>query len=295
MKIKSKVLEAVFWGNLSCIASAIMVSIVRYVSQELNIIEILFFRNLFAFLIFLPIVIHFGLAKFKTNMLGMHFLRSITGITAMVAYFYSISKMNLSVVTAISFSAPLFMAVMSYFFLKDRFGAHRTISLIIGFIGALIVIRPGLEGYDEYSIYVLFAAVFWALSGIIIKHLSKTDSPLAITFYMTVFMTLFSLPFTIYFWETPSYENLFWIFLIAVSSNILQFSLAKSLSLVDMSVILPVDFTRLIYTAIAAYIAFGETMDIPAFIGSVIIVSAAAYTAYRQNKKSKIKPTLDKI
>lgn len=295
MKLRSNVYQAIFWANLSSIASAIMVNIVRHVSVEINVAEIIFLRNIFAFLMFLPIVIYVKPQTFKTEKIKLHMLRSVTGVIAMMAFFYSISKMNLSLVTAISFTAPLFMAIISYFFLNDKFGKHRTISLLIGFVGALIVIRPGFSGYNEYSLIVVFAAVFWAFSGVLIKKLSNTDSPLSITFYMTMFMIIFSGPIAWYFWQTPTYENLFWIFLIAAASNILQFSLAKSLSLVDMSVMLPVDFTRLIYTSIIAYFIFGEVMDIPAFIGSVVIINSAVYTAYRQNKNSKIKLKLDKI
>ncbi len=292
MKNYSIVLQAIIWANISAIASAFMVALVRHVSEDINVPQIIFVRNIFAFLMFMPFIYFKGLEQFKTKRLKLHVLRSTTGVVAMMAFFYSISKMNLSLVTAISFTAPLFMAIIAYFFLKDKFGMHRIFSLVVGFIGALIVIRPGFEAYDEYSLYVVFAAFFWALSSILIKKLSATESPAAITFYMTIFMALFSSPFAIYFWQYMTLNDLFWIFLIAFCSNILQFSLAKSLSLVDMSVILPFDFTRLIYTAIIAYFAFGETLDMPAVIGSIIIISAAAYTAYRQNKNSKIKPKL---
>ena len=289
----SVVIQAIIWANISSLASAVMVSLVRHVSVDMNVAEIIFIRNIFAFMMFLPFLWFYGLAEFKTNNIKLHMMRSITGVIAMMAFFYGISKINLSLVTAISFTAPLFMAIIAYFFLKDKFGKYRTASLAVGFIGALIVIRPGFEAYNEYSLFVVFAALFWALSGVLIKLLSATESPMVITFYMTIFMAIFSAPVAAYFWQTPTYDHLFWIFLIAFFSNILQFSLAKALSLVDMSVILPVDFTRIIYTAIIAYIFFGEVMDIPATIGSAVIIASAAFTAYRQNKVSKIKPKLD--
>lgn len=294
MRNKSVIFQAVTWATISSIASAVMVNIVRHVSLEINVAEIIFIRNIFAFLMFLPVIVYLKPATFKTERIGLHALRSVTGVIAMMAFFYSISKMNLSTVTALSFTAPLFMAVIAYFFLNDKFGKHRIISLIVGFLGALIVIRPGFDGYDQYSLYVVFAAIFWALSGFLIKKLSETDSPISITFYMTFFMIIFAGPVAIYFWQEPSMDNLLWIFGIAVSSNILQYSLAKALSLVDMSVILPVDFTRLVYTAIIAYFAFGEVMDMPALIGSMIIISSAIYTAYRDAKSKKDKPNLDK-
>ena len=286
--------SAILWFNLSAISSAFMVSLVRVVSEDMHVSEIIFFRNIFAFLLFIPIIWVKGFDKFKTDQMGLHVLRSITGVIAMLAFFYSISVMNLSVVTSLSFAAPLFTSVFAFFIFKDRPGIKRISALIIGFIGALIIIRPGFEGYDQNSLIVLFSAVFWALSGILIKKLGETDHPLAITFYMTVWMMVFTAPLAFYFWKTPTYEELIYIFFIAVTSNILQYALAKAFSMADFSVLLPFDYTRLIYTSIIAYFAFGEVLDIPAAIGSAIILGSAAYTAYRETKLSKKQAAVDR-
>ncbi len=219
-------------------------------------------------------------------------VRSCSGMISMLAFFYAISKMNLSVVTSLSFTAPLFTAVLAYFLFKEKLGKNRLIGLIMGFVGVLIVVRPGFEGFNPLSLIVIFSAVFWAISGIVIKTLLKTEKPIVITFYMTIFMTIFSAPVAFSYWGNPSSEDMMWVFGIAVTSNILQYTLAKSLSLVDITFTLPFDFSRLIYTSVIAYFAFGEVLDIPAAIGAVIIILSAIFTAYKESRTRKYEAEL---
>ncbi len=284
----SNIWQAIIWLNISCLASGVMVNMVRHVSENLTSPEIIFFRNIFAFLMFIPIIFYKGFAYFKTNRVKLHIFRSTTGVISMLAFFHAISKMNLSIVTALSFTAPIFTGILAYFIFNEKMGAHRKIGMILGFMGMLIVIRPGFEGYNPISLLVLFSAVFWAISGIVIKTLLSTEKPIVITFYMTFFMTFFSAPLAFMSWIEPSNEDLLWVFGIALISNILQYTLAKGLSMVDITFSIPIDFTRLIYTAIIAYFAFGEKLDIPAAVGSIIIIFGAVYSGYKERKSHKL-------
>lgn len=294
-KIPNTVLQAILWINLSAFASAIMMSIVRHAAQTQNVVEIIFIRNIFAGLMILPFFIFSTRERFRTDKIKLHMLRSITGVIAMSCFFYCISVMNLSTVTALSFSAPLFTAVMSYFYFKDRFGKHRIIALIIGFIGVLIVLRPGTDAFQPIGLLVVFCGFFWALSGMLIKKLSFHDTPLQITFYMTIFMAIFTLPIMPFVWKNPTYEDLFWICMVAISSNILQFSLAKAFSMANLSVLLPFDYTRLVFAALFAYIIYDEHLDSVAAIGSLVIICASAYTAYREKVNSHKKDHINAL
>jgi drug/metabolite transporter (DMT)-like permease len=285
LKHKKNVPAGITWSLASCFFSGVMVNMVKHVSVDLDSAQIIFLRNIFAFLIFVPIVLYYGVGKFKTNKLMLHALRSVTGLISMLIFFYSISKMNISVVTAISFTAPLFTAIFAIYFFKDKLNIHQTFALFVGFIGVMVVVQPGGESFNPLSLLVLVCTVFWALSGILIKKLSETDTPMAITFYMTIFMIFFSAPLAFIDWKAPSLDNYLWVFGIALTSNLLQYSLAKSLTYADFSVVLPFDFTRLIFSAGIAYLLFGEQMDINAALGSVIILAAAFYAALNERRK----------
>lgn len=285
LKQNKNVLAGILWTISSTFFSGVMINMVKHVSTDLNTAEIIFFRNVFAFAMFLPIIFYKGVSHFKTNRIGVHLLRSFTGLTSMMIYFYCVSVMNISVVTAISFTAPLFTAIMAIYFFKDKLNVHQGFALFVGFVGVLIVIQPSNEGFNPIALIVLISAVFWALSGIIIKKLAETESALQTTFFMTLFMMIFSAPIAIYVWDSPTPEQLMWLFGIAVSSNLLQYSLAKSLACSDFSVVLPFDFTRMIFSAGIAYLAFGENMDVNALMGSVVILAAAFYAAFTERRK----------
>jgi drug/metabolite transporter (DMT)-like permease len=284
-KHQKKVAVAIAWGLLSCLASGVMVNMVKHISTDMHTAEVIFFRNVFAFLIFIPIIMYKGLAHFRTKRVGMHVLRSATGLISMMMYFYAISMMNLSVVTALSFTAPLFTAILAIYFFKDKPNFHQTFALFVGFIGVIIVARPDSEAFNPISLLVLLCTLFWALSGIIIKKLSETESATQTTFYMTFFMMIFTAPLVLYDWQQPTIEQYMWLVGIALTSNALQFSLAKSLSMADFSVLLPFDFTRLIFSAGIAYIVFGEEMDFNAVVGSIVILSSAFYAALNERRK----------
>ncbi len=285
LKQNKNVATGIFWTIVSCLCSGIMVNMVKKVSVDLGTIEIIFLRNVFAFVIFLPIVFYLGFRKFRTNRIKLHFLRSSTGLISMMIFFHALSIMNVSVVTAISFTAPLFTAILAVYFFKDRMNVHQLFALFVGFIGVLIVIRPGTDTFNIHMLSMLVCTMFWALSGIIIKKLSETETPIQTTFFMTFFMMIFSAPVAIIYWSQPSLEAYAWIFGIALVSNLLQYSLAKSLTSADFSVVLPFDFTRLIFSAGIAYIAFGEPMDINAAMGSVVILTSAFYAALNERRK----------
>lgn len=278
-------LRGIFWGLVSCLFSGIMVNMVKHVSVNLGTAEIIFSRNIFAFMMFIPIIIYKGLPHFKTNKIGLHLLRSSTGLTSMMIYFYTLSKMNISVVTALSFTAPLYTAILAVYFFKDKMNIHQIFALFVGLIGVIIVARPDSANFNPLSFLVLLCTLFWALSGIIIKKLSETESAMQTTFYMTFFMMIFSAPLAFMNWKMPTNGEFTWLFCIALASNILQYSLAKSLELADFSVVLPFDFTRLIFSAGIAYIVFHEQMDINAIIGSVVILASAFYAALNERRK----------
>ena len=275
----------IFWGVFSCFCSGIMVNMVKHVSVGMSTVEIIFFRNVFAFLMFMPIIAYTGFATFRTRKIKTHILRSTTGLISMLIFFFAISKMNISVVTAMSFTAPLFTAILAAYIFKDKMNIHQMFALFVGFVGVLIVARPGTESFNPISFLVLISAVFWALSSIIIKKLSETEKPIVTTFYMTFFMIIFSAPMALYNFKQPDLEQYFWVFGIALTSNFLQYGLSKSLTYADLSVLLPFDFTRLIFGATIAYFMFGEKMDVNAGLGSIIIVAAAFYTAITERRR----------
>jgi len=267
---------------ISCLTASVMVSIVRHLSEDLHSFQVVFFRNAAALLFLLPWLMRSGIKVIKTTRIKMYGLRASVGLIAMYFWFYSVSIVPLSLATALSFTAPLFTAVLAVFFFGEKYGIHRTAALIIGFTGAIIVIQPGTEGFNYNSIYALIAASLWAFSGIIIKSLTNTDAPVVVAFYMVLMMTPLSIPLAVMNWHEIKYEHIVWIIALGYISNIFQISLSKAIASTDFFVILPFDFTRLIFVSVIAYFAFDQVIDLWTAVGSAIIMASAVYTTWRE-------------
>lgn len=274
---------------ISCFWAAVMGAQIRHLyMMGLSAEELVFYRNAVALVLLLPWVLRYGRGElFKTRRLGLYGLRSLIGLIAMYLWFYALVSIPLADATALSFTAPLFSALLAVFFLKDKMGRHRVAAMVIGFVGVLLVLRPGSEAFQADAIIALCAASGWAFSTIFIKMLTKTDKPRIVVFFMVLFMTPMSLPLALPYLHVMSLEIWGWIILLGIISNLFQISLSNAIALTDISVILPFDFLRLVFISIIAYFAFGEVVDIWSYIGGAVILCGAAYSAYREALQRK--------
>lgn len=261
---------------------------IREVSMQMHTTQIVFLRNFLCIFLLFPFMIYANIG-FKTEHLRAHFWRATVGIIGMETWFYSISILPLNQATALSYTAPLFTTLFAIFYLKERGSIARWLALIIGFIGAMIILHPTPAHFDERALIVLFATSMWAVAGMMVKTLTRTEPALRIVFIMSVFMSLWALPLALYHWHNPSLHLWGLVLVIATASVGAQWCLAKAYSLADVSSLTPYDFGRLIFTSFFAYIAFGETSDINTWIGASIIVASAAFIAryeYRHVNRS---------
>lgn len=268
--------------SLSTVGFALMHTMVRQVSTELHPFQIVFFRNFFGLLVFLPVLMRHGLTPFKTQKLPLHALRAAFNIVAMLAFFYALSITPIARVTALAFSAPIFAAVLSVVILGERFRLHRWSAIFIGFIGALIILRPGIIPLDLGSLLVLSSAFTWGITMIVIKVLSRTDSAMTITSYMNLLLTFFAFGPALMVWRAPQFETWVWLVAIGISGTLAQVALAQSLKVGETTVVLPFDFLKLIWVSILGYWLFGELADLWTWVGAAIIIASAFYVAHRE-------------
>ncbi len=279
--------QGIIWILVSCLGAAIMVTLVRYLSENLHPFQIVFFRNSIALLLFLPWFIRNGPGVLKTRKLPMYATRAVFGVSAMFAWFYSLSIVPLGQATALSFTAPLFSSIGAVLILKEKSHRHRWAALIIGFFGVIIILRPGFEGFSYTMLLVLVTASMWSLSGIIIKTLTKTEKPETIVFFMVLLMTPLSFPAAIPYWKNPTLNEWLWIFVLGFVSNYFQIAMSRAFSKTDLTVLLPFDFSRLIFVSIIAYFVFGEIPDAPTYIGATVILGSALYVTYSESRAHK--------
>jgi drug/metabolite transporter (DMT)-like permease len=275
---------------ISTVSFAIMNASIRDVTQTLEPMMVVFFRNFLGLFVLAPFFIRHGLAPLRTERLGLHWVRAGLNLFAMAAFYIGLSLTPLAEATALAFTAPLFAVLLAICFLGEKVGLRRWTAIAIGFAGALVILRPGLAAVEIGAVAVLTSAIIWSGTLIVIKVLSRTDSSLTITAYMALLLAVLSLPVAIFYWQTPTFLQFLLLALIAITGTLGQYTLVEALSGADAQVVMPLDFMRLLWTALLGFLLFQEIPDIFVFLGAAMIVASATYVAVRERAKTEQKP-----
>ena len=281
------VTRAVVLMAVSTVFIAGMHAIIRYVSSELHPIQIAFFRNLFGLLVFIPWFFRYGVEPLRTRRLPMHALRAGLNILAMFSFFYALSIAPIAEVTALGFTAPIFATLLSILLLRERIRFRRWAAIAVGFIGTLVILRPGIQVIEPGALLVLGSALLWGTTLIVIKHLGRTESSITITLYMSLLLALLSFIPALFVWKMPSLETFAWLAVIGISGNIGQIAIAQSLKMADAGVVMPLDFLKLVWASLLGFFLFGEGLDAFVWLGGLIVLASSSYIAYRESRQGK--------
>ena len=274
------------WMCTAAFGSSAMNGMIREASADIHAFEIAFFRNVFGLVALAPMLLKAGLrTTFRTSRPGLHVLRGLLNAVAMLSFFYAVTITPLATVAALGFTAPLFAAVLAIPFLGERPGWRRWAGLLVGFIGALVIIRPGLEDVSFGALMVLLSSLAWAGALIIIKILARTDTSLTITIFAAIFLTPVTGIAALFFWTTPAAFT--WLLLVGIGvfGSLTQWSIAQAFHEADATVVLPFDFTKLLWAAAIGYVVFNEVPDPLALLGGGIILTSVTYVAYRERRR----------
>ena len=281
-----KTLSAPLQGALYMTAAAFCFSImniaIRIVSGELDPLEIAFFRNFFALAFMLPWLARAGLAGLATRRPGTHLWRAAMGMLAMVCWFYSIALLPLAEAVALNFTVPLFATAGAALFLGEIVRARRWAATLVGFLGIIVILRPGFAALSPAMALPVLAAVFMAMATLVVKSLSRTDSPAAIVFYMNLILTPLSLVPALFVWRWPSWSALALLVLIGLLAALSHMALTRAYTKADASAVMPFDYARLPFVAGLAFLLFGQVPDLWTWIGAAIIAGSAIYIARRE-------------
>ncbi len=272
---------------LSTLGFSTMHVMIRYLSGALDPIQIAFFRNFFGLIVFLPWFLRYGLAPLRTKQLKLHALRAGLNVCAMFAFFSALGMTPVAQVTALGFTAPLFAALLSVVVLGEVFRLRRWTATLCGFLGTLVILRPGFAEIDLGSLLVLISALLWGFTLMVIKVLARTESSITITSYMNILLTLLSLVPALLVWRTPEGVQWLWLLAIGVVGTLSQVAITQSLKEADTGVVMPFDFFKLIWVAIMGYLFFGETPGLFVWLGGAIVFASATYIAIRESRLAR--------
>ncbi len=274
------IITSVFFGT-------VMLSFLKIAQEDVNVYVAGFFRFFLGLVIILPYIIKNKDAVLKTTHLKQHFLRAILGLPAMLIYFSALVLLPIEKLTAISFVVPLIVTILAVFFLGEKIYIYRTLALILGFSGMLVIIRPGFVDISIGVYMVLFSALLWSINIIITKKISKDDSAITILAYQSIFMSLLSFLIVLFFWEMPSLKTFVYLILASMCGTVLHLTLNHAFKLVDVSMTQPYSFLNLVFASIIGYFVFDEMPDLYTWIGALIIFTGVLIISYREMKLDK--------
>lgn len=246
--------------------------------------QIVFLRYTFG-LIPVAIAIYFsGVAGLKTNRPWVHVLRGFLMFAALTCFFRGLKYMPLAEGIAVAFSAPLFVTALSYPVLRERVGAFRWGAVVVGFIGALIILKPGAETFRPEALYIVAAALFFALAVLTTRRISVTETNVAMYTYATIFAGLATVPALPFVWVTPQVEHLGLFLLLGLIAGAAAYLMIVAYRNSPAAVNAPFDYTGLIWGALMGWIVWDETPAANVWIGALIVVAAGLTITYRETR-----------
>lgn len=281
--------NGIFEIILSCFLLSIIVALVRHLNQNFHIFFIVMMRNFFGLIFLLPQFIKNRGAIFQTKNIYLHVFRGGNGTISTFFWFYAISSIPLSEAVSLSFLTPIITTIASMIFLKEKVSKNIFIASFISFIGVIIILRPGFHKFDEGYIFSFCSIIFWTISNLIVKTMTKTDKPQTIVAHMTFFMFIFSMPFALPYLAPLNFTAFIEFLILGIISNISYKLIAEAYSKNELSILQPFDFSRLIFTSLVAYFIFDEKLDIWVFIGSLIILFGLILIVKKKRSKPQKK------
>lgn len=280
----SPVVAAVTMMLVAGVMSSMLHIGVRYVSPHIPTLEIVFLRSIFTILVTLPIVFRPGQVSWRTNNLGLQVSRGMVGMCSMSFWYYSLGQMPLADAGALSFLTAIFVTIGASAWFGEPVGVFRWGAVIVGLVGALIVLKPGAGLVSWAAIAAAGSSALWAVSLLMSKELAKYDSVTTITFYQPLMILPVAAIGAIPFWVTPSFNV--WLCLVAMgaAAAIANYGYVKAIRIADVAISMPADYLRLLWMASWGYWLFGEIPTIGTWIGAALIIGAAFFITIREKQ-----------
>ena len=252
---------------------------VKMLGRDIPAEQITFLRFLIGCALLTPVWLRVGWATLKTERLGTHALRACIASIAQFGVYYALVHMALASVTAIGFSRPLFQTCFALWLLKEAVSARRWAGTAVGFVGVLVMVRPGTATFEPVALITIGATTLFALTIILIRQLSRTEpTPRILFYYQTVSALLFAGP-AIHSWVAPDATQALLLLAVGVLTTLAMWCLVKGYALGETSFIGPIEYVRLVYAAALGYFVFAELPDAWTWAGAAIIVAATLYLA----------------
>jgi drug/metabolite transporter (DMT)-like permease len=257
---------------------------VRYVGPELPSIEIVFLRASFTLVATAPFVFRPGKVSWRTNNLSLQMLRGVVGVGSMWMWYYALANMPLADAGVLSFTTPIFITIGAALYFREPVGAVRASAVVVGLIGAVVVLKPGVAVVSPAAIAAVLSSILWAGSLLIAKDLARYDSTITISFYQPLLVAPIAGLAAIPVWVMPSGSAWLALMAMGVVAAIGNFAYVQALRMTDASTLMPADYVRLLWMVMWGYFVFSEIPGWSTWLGAALIVGSTFYVTWRQSQ-----------
>ena len=282
---RAVLMRAIFFMIVGGLSMVLMQASVKLLSDALHPFVITLFRAFLVFIIILSILLWKGLGAVKTSSVKLQVIRGSVGGVCMLCMFTGFSLVSLPEATSLLFTVPIFATILSVIFLSERVGIKRWGAIFLGFAGILVIARPDIS-LNLGHLLLLSAAIAWSISIVIAKKLTEKDTIISITFWQAMGCVPLALIASLFVWETPTLTRLLYLLGIAGLGTLGHTLIYASLKLGKVSVLLPLDYIRIIWSTLLGFMLFGSLPTLYLYAGTFLIISATAFIGYREIQKN---------
>ena len=275
------------WMLGSALAFSVMTTLIKYLGADYPAALQTFYRQVAGFLILLPVILKHRGAAFVTTRPGILIFRSAAGTVGMILSFYAFQKMPLADANALSFTRTLWLVPLAAFVVRETVGPLRIGAALVGFLGVLIMVRPGAGGHfaGGYPALAMLASSFlFALTVTGMKVMTRDHSAMVLLVWSATLGLILGIPGALFAWRWPAPMDLMLLGLMGVMGTVTQACYIQGMSIGDAGAMAPVDYTRLVFSALAGFVLFHETPGIWTWVGAAVVVSSTLFITWREQR-----------
>lgn len=290
MLLSADLIRAIAWMMAALVSFTVMAVSVRELTADMHAFEILFIRSAIGVLILAVILSAKGWSLIRTTQIAGHVGRNVVHFAGQVFWIIGIGLLPLATVSAIEFTTPIWGAFLAVLFLGEQLHRGRWVALALGFLGILVIVRPGLEVINIGVVIMLGCTFCFGATSVITKWLIREDSALAILFYMVLLQTLFGATASFFVWVPVQSNHWPWLLLVALTGLSAHYALNRALAEADASFVLPFEFLRLPFVALIGYLLYAEPFEAAILAGAALIFLGNYYSLRQESRLTEARP-----
>ncbi len=287
--VSNNTLVGILWMGISGLLFVGVTGIVRHIGSNLPAIEASFIRYVFGLLLLIPLIIRLKSSWPRGKKLALFAARGFAHAIAVSLWFYAMARIPITEVIAISYTAPIYVTIGAALFLGEKLRFLRVMAVLVGFLGTLIILRPGFQELQIGSIAQMIAAPAFAASFLMAKVLTRDESPVMIVVMLSIFTTIALAPGALLDWQAPTNKEYFWLAIVALLATLGHYTQTRAYQATAITATQPVWFLQLVWGALLGWFVFDESIDPYVVIGAGIIITAVTFITHRENRAKKKK------